>query len=343
MIKDEDIHYKIFTSPTDDIVALLQQTTYGSKGLRYGHLDVKSRTEDLDQPDFHTLYIGDELAAVAAYCHRDISMEGYALNGIYIRYFSVKEKFQGHGLGKKLTQYIDEHYRASVTKPSLGYAYIETKNAPSLAVSKRFKQLEIGKFKSIYFSRFFPKKSALVETVSEERINELLKENHNKYACYTPQKLNYKKGYRIIKRGGIIVAGIQANKVNWRIKKLPGLMGWLTQNVLHYVPIIGRLCPQDTYSFVGFEGVFVRYGYLDELFTLMQHCLAEHHVNSGVLALDITDPLFTQLDKHPKLGTMSKLQKSHPFSILVNDLNLNENYLRELTKRPKYISVFDIT
>jgi GNAT superfamily N-acetyltransferase len=343
MIKDEDIRYQIFTVPNKDIVELLQHTIYGSKGLRYGHLDVQSHTEDLDQPDFHTLYIGDELAAVAAYCHRDISMEKFPLQGIYIRYFSVKEKFQGNGLGKKLTEFIDAHYRKTVTTPAVGYAYIESKNAPSLAVSKRFKQIEIGKFKSIYFSRFFPKKNGYVVNVSQQEIELLLKDNHHKYACYTPQKLNYKNGYRAIKLNGIVVAGIQANRVNWRIKKLPGLMGWLTQNVLHHVPIIGRLCPQDAYSFVGFEGVFVRYGYLNELFNLMEHCLAEHQINSGVLALDLADNLFTQLDKHPQLGTMSKLQKSHPFSILINDLNLNQNYLRELNNRPKYISVFDIT
>lgn len=343
MINHNDIQYKVLTKPSQEIIDLLSNTVYGTKGLRYSHQNLEDRIFDLINPHFHTLWFNDQLLAVAAYCHREIELLNQPLPTIYIRYFAVNKNFQEQGLGKLLTQKLYSYYEKEIDKPTIFYAYIEKKNIRSLGVSKRFEQKEVGQFKTIYFSRFFPKKSKRVTSVSNSEIDLLYKNHFSNYAFSNPYKLNYKEGYRVVKKGEEIVAGIQANKANWTIHNLPGFMGWLTRNVLHYLPIIGRLSPKYRLSFIGFEGIFYKKGHLNDLIELMEHCLAEQKVYSGIIPLCMQDPKFKEVSSHSKLGLMNKIQAAHPVSVLVNYHHTTPETEANIETLPKYLSVFDLT
>lgn len=343
MLKEGEINYKVLSEPNESIINLLSNTIYGTKGLRYGHRNVKKRVHHLETPDFHTFWKDDELLAVAAYCRRNLPLNGENLPCIYIRYFAVNEKFQGQGLGKLLTQKLYDYYERSINEPTVFYAYIEQKNVRSMGVSKRFKQEPIGTFKTIYFSRFFPKKQKDVVSLSADEAKQLLFENNKNYAFYGNYKLGYENGYRAIKKDGKIVAGIQANKITWDIYSLPGVMGWLTRNVLHFLPVIGRLSPRKTYSFLTFEGVFMASNHEQDFIRLVEHCLAEHNVYSGILPLDITDTRYAKISALPNLGLMHKIQPAPPVSVLVNFYKTDEKTVNQLKTLPKYVSGFDIS
>lgn len=343
MINRKDIDYKVLTEPCQEIIDLLADTVYGTKGLRYAHQNAKKRVHHLEIPHFHTLWKDDELLAVAAYCQRKLSLQGKNLDSIYIRYFSVNSEFQGQGLGKLLTENLYQYYESTLRKPTVFYAYIEQKNVRSMGVSKRFKQEQIGQFKTIYFSRFFPKKQKDAELISANEAKDLLNENISEYALYSDFKLAYEDGYHIIKKNNKVVAGIQANKISWTIHNLPGFMGWLTRNVLHFLPVIGRLSPRNTFSFLTFEGVFVKQNHEQDLLKLMEHCLATNKVYSGILPIDVQDKLFNTLNKQASLGLMHKIQPAPPVSILVNFYNIDESTEEAIKELPKYISGFDIS
>lgn len=343
MINTSEFQYKLLTEANGKIISLLSNTVYGSTGIRYAHQNVEERVKDLVEPHFHTLWKEEKLVAVAAYCNRKIIVSSKDVSTIYIRYFSVDSKFQGRGLGNYLTQCLADYYESIVASSTISYAYIEQKNIRSLSVSKRFDQKEVGQFKTIYFSRFYPKQNANVFKANQEDIEQLFKHHTLKYVFFNSAKLNYKKGYRVYKVNGIVVAGIQANRVDWSIHNLPGVMGWLTQNIFHYLPIIGRLSPRNSFSFVGYEGVFIKEGYEKEFLQLLEHCLNEHKVYSAVLQLDVRDELYSAISKFKKLGLMSKIQKSHPVSILVNYRKTTKEIEKEIESKPKYISVFDLT
>ncbi len=343
MINHKDITYKVLLEPCQEIINLLSNTIYGTKGLRYGHQNVKKRVYYLEKPHFHTLWLGNDLLAVAAYCQREILLNVNSLSCIYIRYFAVNDNYQGQGLGKLLTENLYRYYESSLTKETVFYAYIEQKNVRSMGVSKRFKQEQIGQFKTVYFSRFFPKTQRGVVQLSNTEAIELLQENKSTKALFGTYKLGYENGYYALKQNNEIVAGIQANKITWTIHNLPGLMGWLTRNVLHFSPVVGRLSPRNTFSFLTFEGVYLKENHEQDLLRLMEHCLSIYNVNSGILPLDVEDDLFKKLNCQSNLGLMHKIQPAPPVSILVNFFNVNKETEENLKQLPKYISGFDIS
>ncbi len=335
--------YKILTHPTEEIKELLRNTVYGTKGFRYSHMDTDEKTDHLVCPDFHTLWMDTELAAVAAYCQRNISDgNGSFYTGYYIRYFSVAPQHQGKGFGKLLTKKLEAHYRSMLTEKAIFYAYIEQKNARSLAVSGKFDQENIGAFKSILFSRFFPKKSSGFQEITAQSFITLAKNRYSNHALFHTNKLGYKQQCFGIEHDGEIVVAIQANPVKWKIHNIPGALGWAGRNIIHFLPVIGRLSPRSKFEFVAFEGLVVQPGFESMIAPLMESCLAHFGHFTAMAYFDLLDPQY-DLFFSQRMGLMRKLQNPPPVAILCNFLNFQEEEKEAFYTNPKYISCFDLT
>ena len=324
-------------------MAILKSTIYGSSGLRYTHLDTEQKIHDLVSPDFHTLWDGKELIAVAAYCKREVSVRAKKVTGYYIRYFSVKPSYQRQGVGKLLTRHLESYYRDKLTEETVFYAYIEKKNIRSIGVSKHFKQECIGEFKPVLFSRFFPKTAHRFEQIDPTEYNAFVSSQYGSHALFQTNKVGYKGQCFGIRNNGQLVVAIQANPVGWKIHNIPGLMGWMGRNVIHYLPILGRLSPRTIFQYVAFEGLCVTDHYKHLVVPLMESCLSRHNRHVGMAYLDVTDDLYSFFQGRKKMGLMQKLQHPPPVSILCNFLNFDDNQTAIYYSAPKYISSFDLT
>lgn len=339
----DQIEYKIINEPIPEIKKILRETIYGTKGLRYRHMDTDEKLDHVHAPDFHTLWLEDELVAVAAYCKRMVSSGEKYYPAYYIRYFSVSPKYQGKGLGKYLTEKLEQHYRSTVTEPTIFYAYIEKKNIRSMGVSERFKQESLGEFKSILFSRFRPHLHSRFEKISPIEFETFVTQHYSGHALFLTDKLGYKNQCYGIRENGHLVAAVQANPVSWEVVNLPGAMGWLSRNILHFIPILGRLAPRSKLSFVAFEGLRTRQGHEDKIIPLMTSCLARHKMYVGMNYLDLKDPLYNYLSNMDDMGWMRKIQDPPPVSFLCNFLNFTEQEKQPFFDSPKYLSCFDLT
>lgn len=143
----ENYKYQFDTECSVAIAQLLSETIYGTKGgLLLQHKDIARKLQSIKGAQFHTLWEGNELCAVAVYCQRKVfvkSLNKY-LDAFYIRYFSVNPIFQNKGLGKLLTQKVETHYRNTIKEPTIFYAYIEQKNLKSQSVSNHFEPKKNG-------------------------------------------------------------------------------------------------------------------------------------------------------------------------------------------------------
>jgi len=339
----DKFQYRILNEATPEVIAVLKSTIYGSSGLRYTHLDTEQKIHDLVSPDFHTLWEGEELIAVAAYCKREVRAGIKKYTGYYIRYFSVKPSHQRQGVGKLLTRHLESYYREKITEETVFYAYIEKKNLRSISVSKHFKQECIGEFKPVLFSRFFPKTAHRFEKINTTEYEAFVSSQYGSHALFQTNKVGYKGQCYGIRNDGRLVVAIQANPVGWEIHNIPGFMGWLGRNVIHYLPILGRLSPRTVFQYVAFEGLCVTDRYKHLVIPLMDSCLARYDRHVGMAYLDLTDDLYSFFQAQKKMGLMQKLQHPPPVSILCNFLNFDDNQKAIYYSAPKYISSFDLT
>lgn len=345
MIKPEELDYALEFEARPDVEVLLNQTILGTEGgFSYRHMDTSERLNHLIGPEFLVLRKDGKAVGTSAYCKRSLRSGGIAHESWYIRYFSVKRDLRGQGIGTHLHSFAEAHYR-KVDFPAVFYAFIELKNARSLAVSKTYRMQPIAYFRSVLFSRFFPKKSELVRRVSEAEKPLILQKLEATYANH--QLVDFGKTflndqYFALYRNGEPVAGCMVNDVHWKIEHIPGFGGWMTMNVVPWIPILGRLFSPKAYRFLAFESVFCKPGHEADLHTLFESLLAEFGRYTAMLFMDVNCPVRKQVLDGGNLGFLSKVQKSPKVSIIAEYHQFKEEDVEKIKDRPVFISAFDL-
>ena len=340
---EKQFEYKIQKQVIPEIRELLKSTIYGTSGFKYSHLDTDKKLDTLICPDFHTIWKDQELVAVAAYCNRTVTVGTKPHNAYYIRYFSVKPKYQGKGIGQFLTKKIETYYAHSLKQKTIFYGYIENKNLQSLAVSHQFKQEKIGQFKPVLFSRFFPKKDSRFEKIDPLEFIKFINTQYEKHALLHTNKIGYEGHCYGIRINGDLVAAIQANPIGWKIHSSPGVLGWLGRHVFHFLPVLGRLSPRTTFKYVAFEGCCALPKNRHWIIPLMESCLALHKRNVGIMYLDMKEINYPYFECNKQMGVMRKIQKPPAVQFLCNFIQFQEKEKEEFYEKPKYVSSFDLT
>jgi len=342
---NEDIKYKVLFKPNREIEELVQNTVFGTSGIRMQHKNAIKKIKELHSPEFHTLWENDRLIALSTYCKRKFKVKDIEQTGYYIRYFSVHPHYQNRGIGQLLTRKIENYYKKELTRSTIFYAHIEEKNLKSLGVSKHFNQKVIGTIKPLFFSRFFTKKNKNCWVVKEEELEEAktILQNHytQTYATWL-YRIGYENGCMVYKAQGKIVAILQANKIEWKINSFPGLVGWLSLHILPYIPILGRVGGIKHFDFVGFEGLYCKKGFEKELIQLMEYALYQKKVNRGLVYLDTKDTLYQRLKKQ-NLGIFNRLNNPPTISVLRNTYKTSEREENIAFELPIYTSSYDVS
>lgn len=340
----KNIRYEISNAPCKEVVKLISTTIYGTKGLRLSHKNAERKVQELYCPDFHALWEEGELLAVAVYSKRDSQLGSEKIDTYYIRFFSVAQSAQNKGVGKLLTEKLEEYYRKNIKNKSVFYAYIENKNFRSVGVSKHFEPKKIGSLSIVFFSRFFPKKNANCFKATEgdlKSVREKLKVQYKNHVFSFFNRIGYDDLYYVYKEEGEVIAGVQFLKTKWRIHSLPGLMGWMTLNFFSKIPVLNKIADGKNVSFAGVEGVYCKSGRMDELMILLEHALAASGQNKAFIYFDGKDELYQKIKARKDLGFMNKIQKAPSVRIIRMSVNLDEKDEDLLSSGLKYISAYD--
>lgn len=342
----DELEFSIEHEAAEDVIELIAATKYGvDGGLRYSHQNTRQRIANLHDPDFLVIRKEGKAIGTSTYCKRPLELAGNSCTGHYIRYFSVAAEHRGKRTGSIMMQHADEHYRKS-TNPAVFYAYIELENIRSLKVSDAHHLHRLGKFETVFFSRFFPKAHASarrIQATEKEALQEKLNHEYRNHAFVHWNRLFTDDNYYVLEENGEIVAGVQVNPVGWVFEQVPGFSGWFLLNVLPKIPILGRLFNPNDFRFTAFEGIYCPEGNEQYLVQLMEHVLHAHGHYTGMLWLDRRDPMLQRIKSYGKLGLMGKVQSSPPASIVCEFSNIPQEDIPTWMERPAYISAFDLT
>ncbi|MBO0936355.1 GNAT family N-acetyltransferase [Fibrella sp. HMF5335] len=322
-------------------VALLQQTTYGTDGVRYRQTGQEVKIHQLHHPYFFHLYIQQELIGFYCLDQRLIGFPTASFAGFYGRYLAVREDYQGKGYGRLLKTVAVNYINLHLPVPHLLYSYIEAKNTRSMAVSLRQNFTSVAQLKTFMFRRFSPKVDARFNVASltdPARVLELVQAQYAEYGFQNFLNINYQSQYFTLEEDGQILAGVQANPILWKLVHIPGKLGPLLRNVAPFLPGLRRFFNPAKQTFITLEGVYIAKGREELLPTLLESVLAHFNAHTAMWQIDENDPL-TQLLNHRRMGLLSQFQPDVITHVMVKSVDLPSTIIPG--KDPVYVSNFD--
>jgi hypothetical protein len=322
---------------TQELVDLLAQTTLGTNGAMYRHLDVPERIYQTDAPLSFSLRRNEHLLANITFCKRDF--------GLYLRYFAFDKRFQSTGKARQtmhksaLKQEIEGVFqRVSSEYPGsldMCYAYIDARNDRSKWMSEQFGFQTKAKLATQSFSRRFPKKSSRIskEVLTDEHLS-LIKSKYGHYTAFFDHYLEQGVLHCLRSSDGNLLAVAKFTNVTWEISRLPGKMGGILVKCLPFIPIVRKMVQVKKHQFLVPEAVCVS----ESDPRLLTEFLA------GVLYMEKRHTMLWWMDERDELYVQVKKQLNWGILHLILGVSLVDVVIRGAfePKEPMYIAAFDM-
>ncbi len=330
-----------------EIADFLSGVSWGTEGAVYEHKDIEEHIRFLNNPTLLAVRENGKIVGTVVFCNAMMRSGSARYNYYYVRYFAASREIRGKGLMKYYASKVMELIRYGEKEPTIFIACIEGGNFASYKVVEKAGYELVGTMKTHGFSRFFPR--------SDQRMEQVLSENDRKeviallekyYEDHTLVNFNYvflHDKYFVIREKGEIVAGCQAHRVHWVVNKLAGFSGMLIRNIVPYIPILNRVFNPKRFEFLGFEGIYCKPGYENDLMKLFESVLAREGLHSGMFWLGESSAVSKMILKHNKLGLLHSFIKRSDAYILASYYDLDENEIAAFKSRPLYASSFDLT
>lgn len=325
----------------EQAIGLLQQTIYGTEGVRYRQTGQGEKIHQLHNPKFFHLYDHRELIGFYCLDQRLLTFPGASVSGYYGRYLAVRSDKQGKGYGQLLKSTAVNHIEQTVATPHLFYSYIEGKNTRSMAASLRENFESVARLKTFMFRRFSPQVDPRFRQASLVDRNlpmQLVKHQYNAYGFQNFSNINYQNNYFTLEENGQILAGVHANPILWKIVHIPGRLGSIIKYIAPFVPGLRRFFNPAQQTFVVLEGVFVDQTRPELLSVLLESVLGHFERHTAMWQIDERDPLLPLLN-NVDMGRFSQFQPGVITHVMVKTTDVPAQI--QLSKEPVYISCFD--
>lgn len=336
--------FKLRTTPTEEIITLLENTTLGTNGAKYKHLETRDRILEADNPLYLSIERRESVLANVTFCKRQKEW--------YIRYFAFAEKLQAGGKGKKgkskknrikdeLKVFFNQVFEANdiEDRPERMYAYIDPRNDRSLEMSYSFGFHHVATLRTQSFSRYRPSCSPRFETSEKwDEIKDEVQSTFGSHEFYTP--VHCKKGpYGVLKsEEGDLLAYARFVKVNWEISRLPGKMGTLLVKILPFIPILRTYIRPQKQTFLVPEIVWVKENDKDLLQELFSSALANEKLNVILWWVDEKETLYKSIFDKISWGLFHKLVGVSP----VNVMQKRKDGSSDQLKQPVFVIANDM-
>jgi hypothetical protein len=351
-------YLSIVKTPSPALLKLLTNNVIGTpkKSMVYQHMNVVQKVQNIKDPYFVNLERRGDILGTCCFCSRTTLNNSLAIHSFYIRYFTFKEQFRRREVKDKITNKSGEIKReidslllgeGLGTKPDekfYSYAYVDPKNERSLSLSKRYGFQVVRTFSTILFNRFYPVHSNRVTKISENEIlqvKEKLKSYYSEFNMFSFENFNSESYFVINDDKGNIIAGVQANRDQWRIHEMPGLKGKLILNILSKLPVLKKVISKD-YHFLSFEYIYCKEGHEDVLESLFESLLSKFRVYVAMTWIDRDTELFKSL-KSLNLGLVNKINEEVNIQVIARFVNFKESEIKNFQNHPSYISAIDQT
>jgi len=363
-----DLDVSIDEQATGDILDLLDNTILGtSGGIRYRLLDTAEKIKAIPEIYFLSLRKFNRLLGTIGFVRRQFSFRDETYIAYYLRYFSIKspmstakrkksrrydtiiKKKKRNILKEQAEEFMvnaHKYLRTADGQKTVLYAYIEQENQRSMEMSTRMGYETVRILTNEYFSRVFPKRDPAVERLSGAEKSQMrgeISSFYGDFTFFTEESLFYKESYFVYHLDGKIVAGVQATPVEWEIKTMPGITGWIFQTLVPFLPFLRRLFNPGRFRFVSLDAIYYKHGYELLLIPLFESVLAIQGVRTAVTWHDSESPVLKTIRKLHRLGVFRKLTSPRPADIRMRFIGFSDEEKERFYQYPSYVIAFDTT
>lgn len=341
---EKDLKIDVVNEINQEIQDLLWEMKWGTKSPIYQKVKNSDKDNNIHKPHFILLKKSNQLIGMCTVSQRPMWFGEEEIMACYLQHFSVKKEFQGNKYSQLLIDTTKQYFEEIINIPFIGYAYIEGSNIRSQKAAKFIGYDPVRNFKTVFFSRLFPKKHPNVrryKAAEKPTILGKLKAFYSNYGFVHFTNTFHHDNYFVLERNGEIVAGVQAYPVEWKILEMPGFAGKIIMNIVPHIPIIGRLFQPKKHRFLVFDSLFCQRGQEKDLVQLLEATLAELQHYSGLLWLDTKDELFINLEALNEWGILDKVEGKLPVTTIAKIHNLPKAKIDDFKEMPMYIAGFD--
>lgn len=336
--------FKLRQEASPALLDLLNNTTLGTNGAKYRHLDTTKRILEADNPLFLSLERNEKVIGNIAFCRRN--------DFWYIRYFAFsnfaqagtnkKSEDKGNSfLKRELSIFFDEVFdgkHADVPVKSM-YAYIDPQNDRSKWMSENFGFKVVAKLATQTYSRIYPKASKRLEIITDwNTIKPIVEKNFSDHAYFFTTHAEKPPFYILRDENNDIIACTRTTKVHWEIVRLPGKFGGILTKIIPYIPLFNRLIKPKRHTFLVPEIVCVKDNdpkILNELFSAILH---QEKLNLMIWWLDQKDPLYMNIKDKVKWGLFNRIIGVAPVDVV--ERKHADNH--ETTTSPVFVTAYDM-
>lgn len=118
-------------SPGEAFIDRLEESVFGSAGLRYRRLDIRERLDDRGGVVCIELWHERHLAGTYLLSPRDLVVHGEPTRGVYRSLLTIDRALQGRGLGRYLVRHALDWLAATAEQPLVTWGCIERDNERS--------------------------------------------------------------------------------------------------------------------------------------------------------------------------------------------------------------------
>ena len=330
--------------PSDATLGLLESTIWGSRSSRYCILNLAEKLGRLRDPSFFILTERDKELGVIVIdrCTKDIA--GKPCDAFHFVMAATDPKRRREGLAGIILEQVRKYCLESVGHPGIGFAYVEATTEFSLRLSDRIGHALEAEIPLLLFSRLWPRKSAGAQNLPCDEVDKMIGRlkglYHDHELADFERSLNADE-YFVLWKEGKIVAGLQAEEIQWSIVEMSGIIGWLLVRAFTKIPYIKRFIDFTDLRIVRLGNIYVQPGDEKELARLMEEVLARHMSKVGLIMFDGRSPVLKRIKSFVRLGLLSNALKGS-VKICIDIAGMDDEKLERLSSQPLLVSPADV-
>lgn len=283
--------------PHDQFLSLAEATTFGTDGLQYRRLDVRSQLDRFCQPVYFHAIVDGELTGVYVLDKRDLLVDGKAVKAYYRGVLAVDSRFQGMGVGKQLTQAARQWMAAkAVAQPIVSFGCIDKSNRRSLNLLQS-SGATVGASLSMYMMyRQWPSVCCELDVLSDDLVSKagLLADELYAGCLVRDVSVSAIPGWVLQDANGVAISA-RVSTTSFQITQMGPVAAWSSRLLVKpFAPARKRFDP-DCFRYVSFSDVLIRPGCEKLWSRFLSTVLAKYQCHFGAVFVDPHSQLFASL------------------------------------------------
>ncbi len=324
-------------------LAQLEQTEFGTSGLRYRRLGLPAQLERLPNPVFFELRQRDDLLGTYALACSQVACSDTVAQGIYRGLLTLHPTARGGGQARYFVEqvlgWLQERARA-VAMPTVTWGCIERRNERSLGLLQSAGARRLGTLESLMAYRQWPRERVSVELVDDAgAIASAFADTHKD--CGLRRIGSAATPFYALASQARIDAGAHVSMTAINMTRSGGFWESVFDRLMRSVPAARRRYDPHNFRYLRLSDVVARPGkqhlWPDFLTTL----LARHDAHMAMFMLDPRCQAYLLLDEAGLLGRFAASTRQH-IEVLAHAWHAPPGLLDELAALPLAIGPLDI-